>query len=117
MRGGNGMMTLEGHSIREEIFGKINEERFRQDDKWGEQNLPMLTHPFTSKEFNLAAIQCKELCNKAITDGTISWRHILIEEVMEVFAEDNPNKQAEELIQVAAVSISMIECLRRNGKI
>ncbi len=83
------------------IFEQIKAERKRQDKKWGEQN-----------------------------HTPIEWIGILTEEVGEVAKEavdfhfgDNPYVRAEnlknyraELIQVAAVAVSMIECLERNSK-
>lgn len=85
--------------MRKNIFREINEERNRQDAKWGEQN-----------------------------HKPIEWIAILTEKVGEVAKEVvdfhfNDNKEVancqihkyrEELIQVAAVTVSMIECLDRN---
>lgn len=77
------------------IFNDIKDERERQDKKWGEQN-----------------------------HAPIEWCAILGEEVGEVnkaALEDhfshgkmNLKNYREELIQVAAVAIAMIECLDRN---
>ena len=86
--------------MRQNIFNEINKERIRQETKWGEQN-----------------------------HSPIEWIAILTEEVGEVAKEavdfhfnDNEeidyyllHKYREELIQVAAVAVSMIESLDRNG--
>ena len=37
-----------------------------------------------------------------------------MEEVYEVFVETEPEKQREEMIQVAAVAVQIIECLDRR---
>ena len=78
----------------ENIFQQIKDERIRQDKKWGEQN----HHP-------------------------IEWCAILGEEVGEVqkaalethfkYKGDNPENYREELIQVAAVAVAMVECYDR----
>lgn len=78
----------------ENILNEIKAERQRQDAKWGEQN----HHPF-------------------------AWLAILGEEVGEVnkaalehnFSGKSLDEYREELIQVASVSVAMIECLDRNG--
>jgi SpoVK/Ycf46/Vps4 family AAA+-type ATPase len=47
-------------------------------------------------------------------EGEISWSNILMEEVYEAFAETGPEKQREELVQVAAVAVEIIEYLDRK---
>lgn len=44
-------------------------------------------------------------------DGTVTWWHILREEVFEAAAEDDPGKLRSELVQVAAVALKMIDAL------
>ncbi len=82
-----------------EIYNEIQAERKRQDEKWVEQN-----------------------------HTPIEWVGILTEEVGEVskeavdfhfgnnpyIREQNLKNYREELIQVAAVAVQMIECLDRN---
>ena len=81
------------------IFQQIKDERTRQDKKWGVQD----HHP-------------------------LEWCAILGEEVGEVqkaalethfkYKGDNPENYREELIQVAAVAVAMVECYdRANPKI
>lgn len=80
-----------------EIFEEIEQERFEQDVKWGEQN-----------------------------HKPIEWCAILGEEVGEVNKEalehhfkvegSNLSRYREELIQVAAVAVAMIESLDRNNE-
>jgi hypothetical protein len=101
---------------RSDIFDAISTERERQDMKFGEQNIPILAPDENPANFDKAAQLCKRYCAEAVLDGTISWRHVLMEEVMEVFGATTHDHQVEELIQVAAVAVSMIECLVRNKK-
>lgn len=44
-------------------------------------------------------------------DGSITFEHILTEEVFEAFAEDDPAKARVELIQVAAVAVQIVEAI------
>lgn len=81
---------------RESILADVSKERDRQEAKWGEQN----HEPFV-------------------------WLAILGEEVGEAnqaavqafFDRDEQkwHQYEKELIQVAAVAVSMLECLARNG--
>jgi len=75
---------------KEEIIKLILEERQRQDLKWGEQN-----------------------------HNIYKWLAILGEEIGEVnkaALEDDYNEVIDELVQIGAVVIAMIESLERNHK-
>jgi hypothetical protein len=102
---------------RELIFNEIERKRVRQEEKWGEQNHPILAgddgHPCI---FSHAANAAKKRYDDAGKAGNISWYKILDEEIKEAFAEVDPAKQKEELIQVAAVVVQMIECIDRTKK-
>lgn len=51
-------------------------------------------------------------------DEEVSWMKLVREEVAESFAEDDPDRLEEELVQVAALCVSWIETIqkRREGK-
>lgn len=86
-------------------------ERYRQIEKWGVQ------HHKNGTGSRLMAVQAtrdRHLCEEAFAHGNGTWRHILQEEVSEAFAEDDPEKLAEELIQVAAVALSWWEDIARQ---
>jgi hypothetical protein len=93
------------------IFAEINKERERQNEKWGEQNHLMLNVPFTTAGMRQQEKIYKQLNNSA---RDVSWFGILMEEVYESFAETDPARQREEMIQVAAVAVQIIECLDRH---
>ena len=84
----------------ENVFDAVRKERIRQDAKWGEQNhAPMEWLPILMEEVGEASKEALEL----------------------YFMIDTPGGNAErvaryrnEMVQVAAVAISMIECLDRN---
>lgn len=101
--------------IRAEIFRKIEKERLRQHNLWGEQNHPLID---VSELFNWqeAAELRKTSCEDRFGKGNITWSDILLEEVSEVFATNDPEEQITELIQTAAVCVQMIECIKRNRK-
>ena len=76
---------------REKIFKMIENERLNQDEKWGEQ----AHHPY-------------------------KWMSILMEEVGEVakaILEDDNVGYADELIQVSAVAVAMIESHQKGNRI
>lgn len=76
---------------RIEIFREIGLERCKQDEKWGEQN----HNPY-------------------------KWIAILIEEVGEAgqaVLQEKPDSYRKELVQVAAVTIAMIECFDRQEEL
>lgn len=75
------------------IINEVLKERVNQDEKWGEQNhSPLEWLPILAEEFGEVA---KEVCEC-------------------YFSNYNYDNYREELIQVAAVAIAMVECLDRN---
>jgi NTP pyrophosphatase (non-canonical NTP hydrolase) len=83
-----GMFGFKVQTLRDVLLKEICGERENQDLKWGEQN----HHPER-------------------------WLSILVEEVGEAskeICEYNGKKYREEMIQVAAVALSMLECFDRN---
>ncbi len=101
----------------DKILFEIAAERSRQDKIWGEQNHVIIEEdkPYSFWQDN--ANSRREKCDKGFKEGKGSWRLILNEEVAEAYEQaalgDNA-KLREELIQVAAVVVAMIECLDRT---
>lgn len=106
------------------VLGEVAAERSRQDAKWGEQNHPDGTgavwefcsgqHAGWAQE---AADDARRRCQEAV-DRTWGDTYALIlnEEVAEAFAEDDPTKLREELLQVAAVAVAWVEKLDREAE-
>lgn len=93
------------------IASEIVTERIRQDKKWGEQN----HEDGTGKPGDIyQAHTARELTESRFKTGIGTWKDILREEVYEAFAETDPDKLREELIQVAAVAASWVEAIDRR---
>jgi hypothetical protein len=104
-------LPSEGMGIKQyKIFKTIAEERKRQNEKWGEQNHPMLDVPFTTEGMLQGQCTYKQL-NDSMKD--CCWFTILMEEIYESFSETDPAKQREEMVQVGAVVEQIIEYLER----
>jgi hypothetical protein len=107
----------------EQVLVEVKGERLRQEAKWGEQNHPDGTgavwefcsgmHAGWAVE---AADDARRRCQEA-PDRTWGDTYALIlnEEVAEAFAEDDPARVREELIQVAAVAVAWVEAIDRRG--
>ena len=54
-------------------------------------------------------------CDEAAKSGTLTWRHILLEEVFEALAESDPAKLRTESIQSAAVIAAWVEDIDSRG--
>jgi hypothetical protein len=93
------------------VFTEIIHEHIRQNEKWGEQNHPMLNAPFSVEAIEPCIDEYKAFNN---TEKNKSWFTILMEEICESFFETEPEKQREEMIQVAAVAVQIIEYLDRQ---
>lgn len=86
----------------------IDQERQAQLRKFGEQHHPDGTGLAGDRE---QADQARNICQATAEDGTVAWRHILLEEVAEVLAESDPVALRTELLQVAAVCAAWIHDL------
>lgn len=95
--------------LAEEVLAEVD----RQYEQWGEQNHPDGTN---LTEDGWRASRMKAINDAFVASNTLTWRDILLEEVYEVFAEEDPVKIREELIQVAAVALSWANAIdRRRG--
>ena len=95
------------------IIRDLANERLRQDAKWGVQNHPNGTGMTGDRA---RADSARHTCDVMFRNGTGSWRDILHEEVQEAFAEHDPVKLREELIQVAAVALAWVENMDRGDQ-
>ena len=95
------------------ILGEILEERVRQRLKWGDQTLPFWRASLTDVEI---ANNAKAACDKAAVQGRCTWRLVLEEEFREALAESDPELIREELIQLAAVCVQIIESIDGGKK-
>jgi hypothetical protein len=92
------------------VLAAVAAERRRQDARWGEQNHPDGAGPAYAAE----ATRRRDECEQAAASGTLTWRHILLEEVAEAGAEQEPKRLREELIQVAAVAVAWAQAIDRR---
>jgi hypothetical protein len=93
--------------LAEEVLSEID----RQWQQWGEQNHPNGTG---LAEDRLVAQWAKNANDYSVSQNTLTWRDILWEEVAEAFAETDPERLREELIQVAAVAVNWVNCIDRR---
>lgn len=99
------------------ILDEVFVERIQQDKKWGEQNHPMIGGPLPEPRRRQWARQADfwKKCNDGrAQSGQMGFDGILLEEVYEALCEADPIKIREELVQVAAVAVSMIEAIDRK---
>lgn len=91
---------------RRKIMRDIHVERERQLDRWGVQKHPDGTGSFA---FQRTAEAQKQATDTAASDGSLTWTHILAEEVAEAWAEAAIGKLRAELVQAAAVIVAWLE--------
>lgn len=93
------------------VLGEVHQERYRQEEKWGQQNHPDGTGRLGDVE---RAFDARLRCQQNSPDND-NWRDILDEEVKEAFAEYHPDQIRAELVQVAAVAVAWIEAIDRRA--
>jgi hypothetical protein len=109
-------LTIEaGHEPAQAVLREVLAERCRQDEKWGQQNHPDGTGPDAGHQWAVLAQIARDECQEAADRGESTWRGILCEEVCEAFAEADPAKLREELLQVAAVAAAWVEAIDRRA--
>ncbi|MGB1373621.1 MAG: hypothetical protein ACPG6R_10905 [Aequoribacter sp.] len=102
------------------VLVEVHDERRRQDEKWGEQNHPIVEPSGDAGLYlsylvsglsggELMSDAAKRECEKMTADGSLAWADILLEEVCELLDETDPVKRRYEMIQAAAVLVAMIE--------
>jgi hypothetical protein len=89
------------------FFNEIDKERGAQHAKWGDQHWPSGTA--TSPDDKEMADEAKRVVDIAMHVGDLTWRDILVEEILEAFAEKDWLKIRTELVQSAAVIAAWIE--------
>jgi len=110
-----------------EVLREIVRERNAQDTKFGIQEwrdgTGPLIRPLYLTDVNLdlrsgteLAVIFREKCKTKYAGGTLTWRDILLEEIFEALAEEDPEKLRAELIQVAAVAVAQVEAIDRRPK-
>ncbi len=96
---------------RAKVLVAVNHERKAQDSKWGEQNHPDGTGAL---HWRVASNESRRLTDLEAKSDNLAWLAILREEVYEAFAESDPQRLKEELIQVAAVAVAWVEAIERR---
>ena len=105
----------------EQILAEIAIERASQDATWGEQNHPNGTGPavvwadWETQPAIHVSDYARLRCQRAFAEGNGTWLHILLEEIAEAFAENDPARLRAEMIQVAAVAAAWVEAIDRRS--
>jgi hypothetical protein len=104
--------------LSEDVLDAVAQERSRQDERWGEQNWPVTGVKFgqAARDNYAKKLEIVRAQNEhRATTKSLWWDGIFMEEGLEALTEENySQKQEDELIQVAAVAVAMVECIRRN---
>ena len=107
------------------VLEEIQQERIKQDQRWGEQNHPILDEILLCRDPERMCQQyeipseprARQLLEFAEEKGELTYMHILMEEVSEVASTGNQIQETrKELVQVAAVACAMIESIDRKIK-
>ncbi len=109
-----------------DVYLDIMEERRRQEAKWGEQNHPNADPAVLKDAVALCRFykipteqEAKDTCEARAREGKVTWADITLEEFSESFEALAQSEEVArtELVQLAAVVVSWIECIdRRAGK-
>lgn len=114
-----------GRCQTQDVLQEVAEERSRQVARYGSNHdLADGTGPHTAWLLPLDSSPAKDIEAVFRQDyedyedevGSVTWTHLVREEVAESFQESDPDRLREELLQVAALCVSWIESLdHRNA--
>jgi hypothetical protein len=101
------------------VLWEVAQERGRQEAKWGVQDMPDGTGPREVGPgqpyyYSTMAEIAKQACDVARDADDRRMSLVLLEEVFEALAEDDPDALAAELVQVAGVAVKWIQMIRRR---
>jgi hypothetical protein len=102
-----------GSSALSGLLEEVATERARQDSIFGIQQLPDGTGGGGRKTWETIA---RNWCDRATSEGILTFADILDEEVSEALAETDPVKLRVELIQAAAVCLKWAQDLDRRAR-
>lgn len=123
--------ALDGRTaVERAVLSGVDQERTRQDAKWGEQNhlntfadggvlAEAETYAYYAeraqewKRENAARVEHLN-AEGMPSDRNCAWDGILLEEVYEALAEADPARRRTELVQVAAVAVNWVEAIDRR---
>lgn len=103
------------------VLADVLAERARQDARFGRQDHPDGTGPERDNPVRLAYTigeatdTARQITDRALSRGTVTFADILTEEVFEALAETGPARLRAELVQVAASAVCWIEALDRRA--
>jgi hypothetical protein len=100
--------VAEARAGLDRVLADITAEREAQHAVHGVQHhLPDGTGP----QWAQLADNTRRECEQAAAAGRLTWRHILLEEVAEALAEDDPALLRRELVQVVAVGAQWLQAI------
>lgn len=93
------------------IVDELFAEREAQIAQWGDGMPPL----GTDEQYESWRDAFRAYCQRRSAKGTVTMADVLLEEVFEALSEVDPAKARDELIQVAAVAIKMVEGIDRGA--
>lgn len=107
------------YNITAAVLSEIMDEREAQDDRWGVQDHPLhdVADPNGVSLLGRSYASLERICKERFRDHPPTGAVILLEEVFEALAARDPEDTREELVQVAAVAVMMIEALDRRPRV
>jgi hypothetical protein len=106
------------------VLREVAAERAAQHAVWGEQNLldgtgpdvvPFENWDVVMDGANVALTTAEHLAVLCSHSECVTWLDVLLEEVLEAFAESDRGRLRAELIQVAAVAVQWVEAIDRRA--
>jgi hypothetical protein len=105
-------MTINNHPS---IMSEVDAEVISQFDQWGEQNHPLSYGDEFRIAYANAEMVYKAMNTARVETNTLTWDGILLEEVYEALGTTDVQQMRAELIQVAAVAVSMADYIDRHS--
>lgn len=104
-------------TIADGLLARVRQERADNIAKWGVQTHPSYRGETARRQYRQNELHFKQVWDAQNREGARTWDVILLEEVYEAVAEEDPDNRIYELVQVAAMALAEAESIILRGGI
>ncbi|QDP44245.1 hypothetical protein KGG70_gp39 [Streptomyces phage Celia] len=102
----------------ERVLAEVADERTKQDERWGEQNHPLIggltPKPRLVAEYAREENHWQEINKHRVRLGAMGWDSIAAEELFEAVSARDLAEARAEYVQLAAVAVAAVEAIDRG---
>lgn len=103
-------------ALRDALFAKVSKEAELVEKNVGLQQFRMRPKGLSRSEAIVEAMIARTQCTDRMHEGSMTWFHLLKAAFTEVFAEEERDLTAEQLVKLCATALFMLESIEKRRK-